>query len=97
MLFGCSGGTSDPADLVPPIEFRIRTQSVPIPYEAGLMITENWRELGNDNLPLVGSGPFIFDYWRPNADTPSVWFPKATVSGITRTWNTWILIWTVPG
>ena len=46
MLFGCSGGTSDPADLVPPIEFWIRTQSVPIPYEAGLMITENWRELG---------------------------------------------------
>ena len=46
MLFGCSGGTSDPADPVPPIEFWIRTQSVPIPYEAGLMITENWRELG---------------------------------------------------
>ena len=24
--------------------------------------------LKNDNLPPVGSGPFIFDYWRPNEE-----------------------------
>lgn len=59
VLFGCSGSTSDPADLVPPIEFWIRTQSVPIPYEAGLMITENWRELGFEVDPQTQEWAFL--------------------------------------
>ena len=49
LLYGCGNEKQEPANRVPSIEFWIQTQSAdPIRYEAGLMIAENWRELGFD-------------------------------------------------
>ena len=49
LLYGCGNEQREPANRVPSIEFWIQTQSAdPIRYEAGLMIAENWRELGFD-------------------------------------------------
>lgn len=93
VLFGCSGGTSDPADLVPPIEYLdertvavelrddfafhdgepLTVEDVKFTFDFAKEVNSptysaHIRGIASDNLPPVGSGPFIFDYWRPNEE-----------------------------